>query len=125
MDVRVKRAYAQPARNDGFRALVDRVWPRGVRKEDARIDAWWKAVAPSTRLRKWFGHDPERWEEFQRRYFAELDEMADEKAEEDGALAELLSRARRGRVTLVYGARDEEHNNAVALRSYLRRRIGS
>lgn len=115
MDIRIRRAYEPPGRADGARVLVDRIWPRGVKKEELAIDEWLRDLAPSDRLRKWFGHDPERWEEFQKRYFAELDERPE-------PLRALRALARKGRVTLVYGARDEEHNQAVALRSYLTRR---
>src|SRR5262245_7940230 len=115
MHIQIRRAYDPPRRADGYRVLVDRVWPRGVSGDDLHLDAWSKEVAPSTRLRKWFGHDPERWREFQARYFAELEGNPD-------GVRELAERARRGRVTLVYGARDPEHNNAVALRVYLVRR---
>lgn len=93
--------------------LVDGLWPRGVSKDDAALDAWQRELAPTARLRRWFGHDPERWEGFRARYFDELDERK-------GAVRELVARVREGRVTLVYGARDEAHNNAVALRDYLR-----
>lgn len=92
--------------------LVDRLWPRGLSKDAARVDLWLKDIAPSDALRKWYGHDPARWEEFRRRYFAELDTHREE-------LEELKKRARRERVTLLFGARDEERNNAVALRQYL------
>lgn len=115
MEIRTRRAYEPPGRGDGARILVDRVWPRGVKKEALALDAWLKEVAPSTSLRRWFGHDPERWDEFQERYFTELDAKPD-------ALRDLLDRARRGRVTLVFGARDPDHNNAVALRKYLKAR---
>lgn len=116
MDVRIRRAYQGPRRGDGFRVLVDRVWPRGVRKEDLELDAWWKELAPSTDLRKWFGHAPERWEGFKERYFEELDAVPE-------AVDALLERVERGRVTLLYGARDERHNQAVALREYLEREL--
>lgn len=115
MDVQVRRAYDPPGPGDGYRVLVDRVWPRGVSKDKLELDEWRKEIAPSTRLRKWFGHDPERWNEFQERYFAELEEMQD-------SVQELMKRARRGRITLVYGARDRDHNQAVALSTYLRAR---
>lgn len=115
MDVQVRRAYDAPGRGDGYRVLVDRIWPRGVSKDDLELDAWRKEIAPSTGLRKWFGHDPKRWEEFQERYFAELEEQQD-------AVKELVAKARHGRVTLVYGARDTDHNQAVALSTYLRAR---
>ncbi|HEX2479716.1 MAG TPA: DUF488 family protein [Geminicoccaceae bacterium] len=112
METEVKRAYEPPAPGDGRRVLVDRIWPRGVARDDLHIDAWLKELAPSAGLRKWFGHDPSKWEEFKERYARELDERRD-------ALAQLLEMAKSGRVTLVFGARDIEHNNAVALREYL------
>lgn len=110
--VRLKRAYLPATAADGMRILVDRLWPRGVRKSAAAIDLWVKDVAPSTALRKWFAHDPERWPAFRRRYAAELRHHRDE-------LAELRALARRKRVTLVFAARDEQHNDAVVLRSVL------
>ncbi len=109
--VRIKRAYAEPAPGDGYRVLVDRLWPRGVKKEALRLDLWAKELAPSPALRKWFGHDPARFRDFARRYHVEL--------RHDPArslLADVSRRAARGTVTLVYGARDEEHNGAVVLR---------
>ena len=106
-NVRLQRAYDEPAPGDGYRVLVDRVWPRGRTKEQLRLDAWARDLGPSTQLRKWFGHDPARWAEFQARYHAEL--AVPDKARALGALAE---RARRGLVTLVFGARDPEHNQA-------------
>ncbi len=118
MSIWVRRAYEAPTRNDGYRVLVDRVWPRGVSKEALRIDDWIRDVAPSTALRKWFDHDPARWEEFQRRYFRELGRNRE-------AVQQLLDRVDQRRVTLVYGARDPDHNNAVALRTFLQRRSGS
>jgi uncharacterized protein YeaO (DUF488 family) len=110
--IRVKRAYSPPAADDGLRFLVDRLWPRGVKRQDLQIDGWLKEAAPSEGLRQWFGHDPDRWEEFRARYFSELDGRPDE-------LRPIREAARLGIVTLVYGARDEEHNNAVALKAYL------
>ncbi|MBX5477196.1 MAG: DUF488 domain-containing protein [Clostridia bacterium] len=110
MDVRVKRIYEPPAPDDGRRVLVDRLWPRGVSKEAARLDAWLRDVAPSPELCRWFGHDPDRWEEFRTRYLQELE--APERAD---ALSELLRWAQEGRLTLLYAARDQEHNNAVVL----------
>ena len=110
--IKVKRAYDRVERGDGKRFLVDRLWPRGVMKGDLHIEGWLKDVAPSNELRKWFGHDPARWDEFQRLYFAELDA-------EPEAWQPILKVARRGNVTLLYGARDTEHNNAVALKEYL------
>jgi len=112
LDVRLKRAYSPPSPEDGVRVLVDRLWPRGVRKSDAAIDRWLKEVAPSTELRRWFGHDPSRWEEFRRRYRAEL-------SRDTALLNELRALARKGRLTLVYAARDELHNEAVVLRDVL------
>ena len=114
-NIQLRRAYDPPRRGDGHRVLVDRVWPRGVSKEELALDEWRKELAPSTRLRKWFGHDPKRWKEFRARYFAELEGQAD-------SVREVAERARRGRVTLVYAARDQVHNNAVALSAYLRAR---
>jgi uncharacterized protein YeaO (DUF488 family) len=111
-NVRLKRAYEPPAPADGTRILVDRLWPRGVSKAVAAIDQWAKEVAPSSELRKWFGHDPERWPEFRRRYAAELREHVEE-------LGALRDRANKGPVTLVYSAHDEEHNDAVVLRDIL------
>jgi uncharacterized protein YeaO (DUF488 family) len=116
MPIAVKRAYDPPAPSDGRRILVDRVWPRGITKDQLRIDAWRKDLAPSTGLRKWFGHDPRKWDAFKERYGQELGQHAD-------ALAELLAQARAGRVTLVFSARDTEHNNAVALKQHLERRL--
>ena len=110
--IRLKRAYEPPATGDGHRVLVDRLWPRGVSKSDAAIDDWLKALAPSTDLRKWFGHAPDRWEEFRKRYRAEL-------TGHDNELDRLRDAARNGTVTLVYAARDETHNDAVVLREVL------
>ncbi|MDZ7829942.1 MAG: DUF488 domain-containing protein [Halofilum sp. (in: g-proteobacteria)] len=114
MTVRLKRIHDPAARDDGCRVLVDRVWPRGLRRADAAIDAWMREIAPSTELRKWFGHDPARWDEFRRRYHAELDARPE-------LVAELRDRVAQGTVTLCYAARDREHNNAVALKEYLER----
>ena len=108
-NVRLKRAYEPPAPADGTRILVDRLWPRGVTKAAAAIDQWVKDIAPSTELRKWFGHDPARWQEFRRRYAAEIRERPDE-------LLNLRDQAKRGPVTLVYSAHDEAHNHAMVLR---------
>jgi len=110
--VQTKRAYESPVAEDGTRVLVDRLWPRGLKKTDAAIDHWAKDLAPSTELRKWFGHDPARWEEFRRRYSEELREHRED-------LARLRDLARKGRVTLVYAAHDEAHNDAVVLREIL------
>lgn len=111
-NVRLKRAYERPSPSDGVRILVDRLWPRGVRKDSAALDRWAKDLAPSAGLRKWFGHDPARWPEFERRYAGELREHARE-------LAELRALAREKPITLVYSAHDEAHNDAVVLRKVL------
>jgi uncharacterized protein YeaO (DUF488 family) len=115
MDVRLRRAYETPSREDGLRVLVDRLWPRGLSKEGAAIDLWCKELAPSTELRRWFGHDPARWDEFRRRYEEEL-------SRQSSLLDELRQNAAGGRLTLVYAARDETHNQAVVLRDILARR---
>ena len=112
-DIAVKRVYEPPAKADGQRVLVDRIWPRGVAKKDAELTLWLKEIAPSDELRKWFGHEPERWAEFQKRYRAELDANGE-------AVAQLRRLLRESKVTLLYGAHDEAHNNAVALAGYLR-----
>jgi uncharacterized protein YeaO (DUF488 family) len=111
--IHLKRAYEEPAPDDGLRILVERLWPRGLSKERAAVDVWLKEIAPSSELRRWFGHDPARWEEFRRRYWAELDANPD-------AVAELRRKVREGPVTFVYAARDEQHNGALALEEYLR-----
>jgi uncharacterized protein YeaO (DUF488 family) len=110
--IQVKRAYETASKNDGTRLLVDRVWPRGLKKEQLQLQSWMKEVAPSTALRKWFQHDPDKWEEFRRRYFRELEKNPE-------AWQPLLAYAKRGRITLVYSAHDAEHNNAVALKQFL------
>jgi uncharacterized protein YeaO (DUF488 family) len=115
MDIRLKRAYDNAARSDGPRILVDRIWPRGVAKEKASIDHWLKRLAPSTELRKWFGHDPEKWSDFRERYLEEL--KSDDAGEDLETLRQLLTE--HNRITLVFAAKDTEHNNAVALRDYL------
>jgi uncharacterized protein YeaO (DUF488 family) len=112
--IKLKRVYEPPAKNDGYRVLVERLWPRAVSKERAAVDLWLKDVAPSTELRKWFGHDPAKWPEFQKRYRSEL------KDKKDG-LDLLRQKSREGTVTLVYAARDEEHNNAQVLKDLLKR----
>jgi uncharacterized protein YeaO (DUF488 family) len=113
MDVRLKRAYDPAVRSDGYRVLIDRLWPRGVKKEDAKLDEWARELAPSGELRRWFGHEPDRFDEFRRRYTREL-------AAQDEKVRELRRRAREGTLTLVYGARDTEHNDAVVLAEILR-----
>jgi uncharacterized protein YeaO (DUF488 family) len=115
-DVRIKRVYDAPASDDGARVLVDRVWPRGIRKDDAALTLWLKDVAPTTELRKWFGHDPTRWAEFSGRYRAEL-------KGNDAAVEHLEELARAGRLTLLYGSHDTQHNQAVVLAEYLRERL--
>ena len=117
MGLQLKRAYDQPESADGFRVLVDRLWPRGVTKDKAKIDLWLKDIAPSTELRQWFQHDPAKWTAFRTRYFAELDRAPE-------AVAVLREHLGKGRVTLVYGAKDTAHNQAVALADYLARRAG-
>ena len=112
MTIRLKRVYEPPARGDGARILVERLWPRGVSKEKAKLRLWARDVAPSTELRKWFDHRPERWERFCERYWAELDERPE-------ALEPLLELVRAGTVTFVFASREEELNNAVALRAYV------
>ena len=105
MNIKIKRVYEKPNDEDGRRILVDRLWPRGLTKEKARVDLWLKDIAPSTELRKWFGHDPGKWAEFQKRYLGELNEN-------DEAIRTLRQELKEGSVTLVYGAKDEEHNEA-------------
>jgi uncharacterized protein YeaO (DUF488 family) len=111
--IKLKRAYDRASRGDGVRYLVERLWPRGIKKTQLSLDGWLKDVAPSPELRKWFGHDPKKWPQFRQRYFTEL------KAHEQ-ALKPLLKAARRGPVTLVFSSHDTEHNAAVALRDYLK-----
>jgi uncharacterized protein YeaO (DUF488 family) len=114
MSVKLERVYERGAHARGKRFLVDRLWPRGIRKEDLQLEGWLRDLAPSSELRKWFGHDPERWQEFRRRYRAEL-----RQPEKQEQLRQLASLAKRGPVILLYGARDQEHNEAVVLRELL------
>ena len=114
MNLRIKRVYAKPDREDGKRILVDRLWPRGLTKEKAKVDLWLKDVSPSNELRKWFGHDPKKWPEFRRRYKKELKTL-------DSSLAALRQEARQETVTLVYGAKDQAHNEAVVLLELLQK----
>jgi len=109
---KLKRAYETPGSDDGIRVLIDRLWPRGVKKADAAIDEWMKEIAPSTELRKWFGHDPERWPEFRRRYRSEIRQHPEE-------FDRLRTLAQHGCITLVYSAHDEAHNDAVVLKDML------
>jgi len=120
MEVFLKRAYEEPASTDGFRVLVDRLWPRGKRKADLRLDAWAKDLAPSTELRKWFHHDPKRWSEFCKRYKAELKTPKVKKE-----IADTVHAARKySAITLIYAAKDTEHNEAVVLQAIFKRRAG-
>jgi uncharacterized protein YeaO (DUF488 family) len=112
MGIKIKRAYESPNDSDGYRILVDRLWPRGISKEKAKIDYWPKALAPSTELRRWYGHDPEKWSEFKSRYFAELNGNPE-------LVRELLQHIRKGRVTFVYSSKEQRLNNAVALKDYI------
>lgn len=112
MEIRIKRVYEKPDKKDGIRILVDRLWPRGLTKEKAAVVLWLKEVAPSTELRKWFGHDPAKWKEFQKRYQQELKNNKEQ-------VEVLKDQAKKGVVTLVYGARDEEHNEALVLKEWL------
>jgi len=114
MDIETKRIYDSPADGGGFRVLVDRLWPRGLRKDDVKVDLWLKDIAPSDGLRKWFGHDPARWSGFRKRYFAELEANGE-------AVKQLIAAAGGRDIVLLYGAKDTEHNQAVALKEYLRR----
>ena len=113
LNIQIARAYGDYPRDNGhYRVLVDRLWPRGVRKEELDMDAWMKGLAPSTELRRWFNHDPERWDEFRQRYFKELGKVKE-------LASELLESAGKRTILLLYGAKDEEHNQAVALREWL------
>lgn len=112
MAIQVKRIYEPPSQGDGLRVLVDRIWPRGMSKQRAQVDRWLKEIAPSSALRHWFGHDPDRWPEFKQRYFREL-------AKHEDLLVELLEQAQERPVTLLFAAREDRYNNAVALREYL------
>jgi uncharacterized protein YeaO (DUF488 family) len=108
MNIKIKRVYEQPDKDDGRRILVDRLWPRGLTKEKASVDLWLKDIAPSTELRKWYGHDPDKWEEFKERYLSELKGNSEQ-------IWLLKQEMEKGVVTLVYGAKDEEHNEAVVI----------
>lgn len=108
MKIKIKRVYVEPSDKDGKRILIDRLWPRGLTKEKAQVDLWLKDIAPSTELRKWFAHDPEKWSEFKKRYLHEL-------KDNNAAVQTLKDELSKGKVTLVYGAKDEEHNDAVVI----------
>ncbi len=114
--IQLKRVYDEPGPHDGMRFLVERLWPRGIRKADLRTDGWQKDAGPSSQLRKWFGHDPRKWEEFQQKYFGELNTRP-------AAWEPILKAAQRGTITLLYSSHDTEHNNAVALKSYLEAKL--
>jgi uncharacterized protein YeaO (DUF488 family) len=114
VSIRLKRVYDKPAKADGRRVLVDRIWPRGLTKQEARIDEWLTEIAPSTKLRKWFRHDPARWNEFKKRYAAELDDRREQ-------VERLARESHKRTVTLLFGAKDIEHNNAVALKECIER----
>jgi uncharacterized protein YeaO (DUF488 family) len=116
MQIRIKRAYEKPAKDDGARVLVDRLWPRGISKEKAKIDLWLKEIAPSNELRRWYGHVPEKWPEFRSRYEAELKNRPE-------LVDELIGLIRKGTVTLVYSSTERERNNAVALKQYIEARL--
>lgn len=117
MKIQVKRVYDPPTPEDGYRVLVDRIWPRGLGKDQVKIDLWLKEIAPSTTLRRWFKHDPDKWYEFERRYIRELAGHAE-------LLDQLKKRAKSARLTLLYAAKDTQYNNAVALKSFLKSRYG-
>ena len=116
--IQLKRAYEKPSKDDGERFLVERLWPRGVKKTSLPITAWLKDAAPSTELRKWFNHDPAKWKTFRERYLAELKSRPE-------ALQPLVDAARKGTITLIYSSHDEEYNNAVALKEYLEKKAGA
>jgi len=113
--IRIKRIYDAPSRNDAYRALVDRLWPRGIKKEKAGIDLWLKDAAPSDELRKWFNHEPQKWGDFKKKYFVELEHK-------QGILGPIIEKLEKG-VTLLYSAKDRQHNNAVALKEYLEKKM--
>jgi len=112
MAIRLKRAYDKPAKNDGYRVLIDRIWPRGVSREDLQLNEWLREIAPSTALRQWFNHDKRRWHEFKERYHQEL-------SARDELVGKLAQIEQNGRLTLVFGAADRKYNNGVALKEYL------
>lgn len=113
--IEIQRVYGRQQRSQGFRILVDRLWPRGIKKEELKADLWLKDVAPSNDLRKWFNHDPARWDEFKRRYFRELESR-------QSAIDSIVEKTKDGDIILLYGARDDKHNNAAALKEYLESR---
>jgi uncharacterized protein YeaO (DUF488 family) len=109
--IRTERIYNAPT-GEGFRILVDRLWPRGLRKDEVKVDLWLKDIAPSKELRKWFGHDPDKWNEFKMRFFQELNQKKE-------LIDQIIPKARENNITLLYGAKDEKHNNAIALKEYI------
>ncbi|MFA7243795.1 MAG: DUF488 domain-containing protein [Patescibacteria group bacterium] len=113
MDIILKRIYEPASRNDGFRVLVDRLWPRGIKKEEAKIDLWLKEIAPSNELRKWFGHNDDKWSEFKQKYFLELESNR----------GELENLKKHKNITLLFAAKDTEHNNAVAIKEYTEKKF--
>jgi uncharacterized protein YeaO (DUF488 family) len=115
VNVQIKRVYEEPSTSDGKRILIDRLWPRGLTKEKAKVDLWLKDIAPSTELRQWFGHAPSKWNEFKKRYHDELKKNRE-------IIVKLIEQLKTGKVTLVYGAKDEEHNDAVVLKEYLEKK---
>lgn len=116
MAIYTKRIYENPSNEDGYRVLVDQLWPRGLKKEDARIDRWVKEIAPTTELRKWYNHDPEKWTEFRRRYFEELDRCPE-------TVSELVELARKGKVTFLFSSKETKLNNASALKEYIENKL--
>jgi uncharacterized protein YeaO (DUF488 family) len=114
--IKIKRIYESPSAGDGFRVLVDRLWPRGLSKEKAKVDLWLREISPSNELRKWYGHDPEKWGEFKQRYYQEIGSKQE-------AIDLLLKKAKKGTTTLLYGSKEEKLNNAVALKEYLGKRV--
>jgi uncharacterized protein YeaO (DUF488 family) len=115
MKITIKRVYEEPSGEDGKRILIDRLWPRGLTKEKAKINLWLKDIAPSTELRQWFGHDPIKWQEFKKRYVAEV-------KKNNQIVSQLEEELKKGKVTIVYAAKDEEHNDAVVLKEYLEKK---
>jgi uncharacterized protein YeaO (DUF488 family) len=116
--IKIKRIYDQPSAKDGFRILVDRMWPRGLSKARAKVDLWLREIAPSSELRKWYGHDPEKWGEFKNRYFKEIEKKG-------GELDLIINKAREGPVTFLFSSREEKLNNAVALKQFLEEQLQS
>ncbi|MGC2571319.1 MAG: DUF488 family protein [Candidatus Nitrosopolaris sp.] len=114
--IKIERIYDNPRGNNNFRILLDRLWPRGLSKDEVKVNLWQKDIAPSNSLRKWFGHDDQKWNEFKRRYFKELDKNVD-------SVKQILDKVNEGSITLLYGSKEEKFNNAVALKEYLEEKI--